>query len=282
MIKNLAIGGGSNRVLLIFALVFGLLAAVLVGVYLSGLDSNDGGTGSTSAATVPVVVATQDIPAATTITADMVVVKAIPADLALIGVFSESSAAVGQTTQVALAAGEQVIPSKVTSAETAIDQYGPTPPLSVIIPDGKRGFSLKISSLGAAGGLVRAGDHVDVLMSLSSTTDDQGVEQGASACYVLQNMQVLAVGTTLTKTTSDTDANGIAATQPDDTAGSMTLGVTPVEAAILAAAQGVVNGDGVNTQMWVSLRKFSDRAVAGDVPTCSLVSGPNSFIVTNN
>jgi Flp pilus assembly protein CpaB len=211
----------------------------------------------------------------------MVAVRAIPSDLALAGVFSVTSAAVGQTTQVALTAGEQIIPSKVASADTAIDQYGPTPPLSVIVPDGKRGFSLKISSLSAAGGLVRAGDHVDVLMSLSSTTDEQGVEQGASACYVLQNMQVLAVGTTLTKTTSDTDANGIAATQPDDTAGTMTLAATPVESAILAAAQGVVNGDGVNTQMWLSLRKFSDHAVVTDVPTCSLVSSSNSFTVNN-
>ena len=43
MIKNLAIGGGSNRLLLIFALVLGLTAAVLVGVYLSSLNDGNGG-----------------------------------------------------------------------------------------------------------------------------------------------------------------------------------------------------------------------------------------------
>ena len=67
MIKNLAIGGGSNKLLLISALVLGLLCAVLIGVYLTSLEDG-GGSGSTSSATVPVVVATVDIPAATTIT----------------------------------------------------------------------------------------------------------------------------------------------------------------------------------------------------------------------
>ncbi len=272
MIKNLAIGGGSNRGLLILALVLGLIAAVLIGVYLSSLDGSDGGGGTTSSATVPAVVAVQDIPAATTITQDMVAVKAIPADLALAGVFSQSSAAVGQTTQVALAAGEQIIPGKVSSAGTAVDQYGPTPPLSVIIPEGKRGFAIKVSSVGAAGGLVRPGDHVDLLLSLTASTDDQGVEQPASSCYVLQNIQVLAVGTTLTQTTSDTDANGIAAVDANEGAGTMTLAASPLDASILAAAQANVGGDGVGTQLWVSLRKFSDHTISADVPICSLVA----------
>jgi pilus assembly protein CpaB len=271
MIKNLAVGGGSNKLLLISALVLGLLAAVLVGVYLSSLDS-DGGSGTTSSATVPVVVATQDIPAATTITAEMVAVKAIPGDLALIGAFSETTAAVGQTTQVAIINGEQIVPSKVASASTASEQYGPNPPLSVKVPDGKRGFAIKISSVSAAGGLIRPGDHVDVLLSAAGLVDDSGVEQAANACYVVQNIQVLAVGSTITETTSDTDANGIAAAETDEGAGTMTLSASPIDATILAAAQQSVSGDGVDNQLWVSLRKFSDHAIAGDVPTCTLVA----------
>jgi Flp pilus assembly protein CpaB len=110
MIKNLAIGGGSNKLLLVFALVLGLIAAVLVGVYLSSLNGDNGSTGSTT--TVPVVVAAQDIPAATTVTAEMVVVKAVPSDLALIGAYADSTAAVGQVTQVAVQAGEQITPGQ--------------------------------------------------------------------------------------------------------------------------------------------------------------------------
>jgi pilus assembly protein CpaB len=266
MIKNLAIGGGSNRLLLIFALVLGLIAAVLAGVYLSSLEDT-GGAGSSSSATIPAVVATRDIPAATTITEDMVAVKAIPADLALVGVLSQASAAVGQTTQVAIFAGEQIVSTRVASAVTATTQYGPTPPLSVIVPDGKRGFSILVSSVGASGGLIRPGDHVDVLKTNTDNLDPSGGQLPASYCYVLQNMQVLAVGTAVSKTTSDTDANGIAAIQPQENASTMTLAATPPEAGILAAAQGNITGGNVGTQLWVALRKFSDHNVAG-VPAC--------------
>jgi pilus assembly protein CpaB len=268
MTKNLAIGGRSNRLLLVSALILGLLCAVLVGVYLSGLESSSG-SGSGAAATVPVVVATRNIPAATTVTAEMVAVKAIPADLALLGVFTETSAAVGQTTQVAILTGEQLVPNKVASAGTAIVQYGPTPPLSVIVPDGKRGFSIALSAVAAAGGLVRAGDYVDVLLSGASGSLDPSGAITTSTCYVLQNMQVLAVGATLSQTTSETDANGIAAVKPDGAASTMTLAVTPIEAVTLASAQESVSGDSVSRQLWVSLRKFSDHATAEDVPSCN-------------
>ena len=267
MIKNLAIGGRSNKLLLVSALILGLLSAVLIGVYLSGLEST-GGSGSS--ATVPVVVATQDIPAATTVTAEMVAVKAIPPDLALLGTFTETSAAVGQTTQVAILTGEQLVPNKVSSAGTAIVQYGPTPPLSVIVPDGKRGFSIALSAVASAGGLVRPGDYVDVLLTSAGADLDQSGAITVSTCYVLQNIQVLAIGITLTQTTSETDANGIAAVAPDDAATTMTLAVSPSEAGLLAAAQGGFKSLGeVNIPLWVALRKFSDHAPAADVPSCN-------------
>lgn len=271
MIKNLAIGGGSNRLLLIFALVLGLLCAVLVGVYLTSID--DGGS-SSSTASVPVVVAAQDIPPATEITVDMLVVKAVPADLAVIGAFKQTTEAVGQTTQVQILAGEQVVPSKVTSAGTAYTQYGATPPLSVITPEGKRAFSIALKAVASAGGLVRAGDHVDVLLTESGGTNDQGQNLAASSCYVLQNVAVLAIGTTLSRTSSDTDANGIAKVEPDTGAGTMTLAVSPAEAGALAAAQQSISGDSVNNPLWIALRNFSDHAPATDVPTCSLISAP--------
>jgi len=117
MIKNLAIGGGSNRLLLIFALVLGLLCAILVGVYLSGLSSSD--TTPKTTTTVPVVVALQDIPPLTVVTDTMLTVKNVPTDLAVLGAFTKPADAVGQTAQVQIAAGEQVLPSKVTSTLSA-------------------------------------------------------------------------------------------------------------------------------------------------------------------
>jgi pilus assembly protein CpaB len=270
MIKNLAIGGSSNRLLLIFALVLGLVCAVLVGVYLSGLEDKGGTTQSSS--TVPVVVAASDIPAATVITPEMLVVKAVPADLALIGAFRQTSEAVGQTTQVQILAGEQMVPNKVASAGTATVQYGPNPPLSVIVPEGSRAFSIALSAVAAAGGLVRPGDHVDVMMTTSAGTGDQGQSLPSSTCYVVQNIEVLAIGSALTQATSETDANGIAASSPDEGASTMTLAVTPVQAGFLASAQGGLSGSSVSSPLWVVLRNFSDHNVASDVPACDLAA----------
>lgn len=269
MIKNLAVGGGSNRLLLIFALLLGLICAILVGVYLSGLNGNDDGAKPASA-TIPVVVAGQDIPALTTITAEMLVIKSVPADVVLPGVFRATDDVVGQTTQVAIVTGEQVLPTKVTSASGSIDTFGNDAPLSVIVPQGMRAFSIFLSKSAAAGGLVRAGDHVDIIQSWDTGATEEGVASSGQACVVLQDVEVLAIGTTLKQTTADGDINGLAAAGTNGDASQLTLAVTPAQTVDLAAYQKTISGDSVGQQFWVSLRPFSERGAVGDLPACSL------------
>lgn len=262
MIKNLAIAGGSNKALLFLALILGLVCAVLVGVYLSGLDK-DGGS-SSSGSTVPVVVASADIAPLTVITEQMLTVKEIPADLALTGTFTSFDQAVGQTAKVQIVAGEPVMATKVTSAASAITAYGESAPLSLIIPQGKRAFAIYLSPVAAAGGLSRPGDHVDVLLST------EGSESApAGACYVLQDVEVLAIGESLKRTASEGDTSGIASASTNVEATAMTLAVTPQEAWQLAAYQKSVNQGNVGQQLWVSLRPFSERGAAGDIPACT-------------
>ena len=79
MIKNQALGGRSNKGLLLLGLFLGLVSAVLVVVYLS--QSGEGGGGSVSGAEVtPVVVASLNIPGGTRITEGMVETKDIAVD----------------------------------------------------------------------------------------------------------------------------------------------------------------------------------------------------------
>jgi pilus assembly protein CpaB len=252
MIKNLALGSGSNRLLLIFALVLGLLCAILVGVYLSGLSSSD--TTPTTTTTVPVVVALQDIPPLTVVNDTMLTVKNVPTDLAVLGAFTKPADVVGQTAQVQIAAGEQVLPSKVTSAVSAATLYGNNAPLSLLVPTGVRAFSIGVSPAASAGGLVRAGDYVDIISS--------------SSCYVLQDVQVLAVGGTLANPKSQTNAGALAATLPDTAASVMTVAVTLQNAAVLATAQGSP-GDEAHP-LWVALRPFGEHGPAtGNLPACA-------------
>ena len=264
MIKNLAIGGGSNRLLLIFALVLGLLCAILVGVYLSGLSSSD--TTPTTTTTVPVVVALVDIPPLTVVNDTMLTVKNVPTDLAVLGAFTKPADAVGQTAQVQITAGEQVLPSKVTSAVSAATLYGNNAPLSLLVPTGARAFSIAISQVGSAGGLVRAGDYVDIISSHATSAPST---TNISSCYVLQDVEVLVVGGMLANPKSQTNAGALAATLPDPAATVMTVAVTPQNAGVLAAAQGSPGNGSVGQQLWVSLRPFGEHGpAAGNLPAC--------------
>ena len=270
MIKNLAIGAGSNRTMLLLALVLGVLSAVLIGVYLSSVD-NGGGT-SSGGATVPVVVAAHDIAAGTRITDDMVSVKNIAADAVLTYAFQTTKSVVGQVTQVPLVSGEQIVPAKVTATGEALAQFGANPPLSLVVPTGMRAFSIYVSQVGAVGGLLRAGDHIDVI--LSSTVKSPDVQTNTStACYIGQNIEVLAVAQSIKTAAAKGEAGALASSSTDPAATTATLAVTPDQAWWLAAAQANVTQNGVGRQLWVSLRPFGDKAQAGAVPVCHLTPG---------
>jgi pilus assembly protein CpaB len=196
----------------------------------------------------------------------MLTVKELPRDLVLTGTFTSFDQAVGQTTKVQIVAGEQVMPTKVTSAASAITTFGETAPLSLVIPQGKRAFSIFLSPVAAAGGLSRPGDRVDILLSTA------GDGSAGDACYILQDVEVLAVGETLKRTASEGDTSGIAAAGVNSAANSMTLAVTPGEARQLAAYQKTVDDADVGQQLWVSLRPFGERGATGDTPACTASS----------
>ena len=272
MIKNMAIGSGSNRMLLLAALLLGLISAILIGLYLSSLDG--GGETAAPVTTRAVVVAVAEIDPLTQISAEMLTVKAIPLDLILSGAFTNTRDAIGQTTQVSIVPGEQVLQSKLTSPGSALNFFGDETPLSLIIPEGLRAFTVSTSAVGAAGGLVRPGDHVDLILTGELLeAPAEGTLTGASACYVLQNVQVLALNGDLSRTTSSSDAAAIAAVSANPEANRATLAVTSDEAWQLAAAQRSVSGGGVDTQLWMSLRPFGDSSVNASLPTCQTFAG---------
>jgi Flp pilus assembly protein CpaB len=253
MIKNLAIGG-SNRTLLVLALLMGLLCAMLVGIYLSNLE---GGSGGGSSETTPVVVAAVDIPAQTTITPEMLSLTDVPIESALAGAFTDTAVVVGKKTQVAIVPGQQLLATNAVDAALAQEAYGPDAPLSLIIPEGKRAYAIYVSKVASVGGLARAGDYVDLMLS--------GDAAKGPACFVMQNIQVLAVGQTVARAGSD--ASAVSAAAPNPEANTYTLAVSPGQAGQLATVQNTVSDNSVGTQMWVVLRQFGDHDSA-NVPAC--------------
>src|SRR3989304_1557753 len=164
MIKNQALGGRTNRALILLGLFLGLVSAALVVVYLS--EANDGGGGNVSGGAVtPVVVASQGIPAGTRVTEEMLTLKPIASDAILADAFRKTKDVVGQVTRVPLVSGEQVIPTKVTPTGAAIADVE-NPALAYVVPEGMRGVSVEVSSVIGASGLIRPGDYVDVILTV--------------------------------------------------------------------------------------------------------------------
>lgn len=271
MIKNLAMPGFGNRKLLLLALLLGLTTAMLMGIYLKGLDSGGGGSGSGS---VNVVVAARDIPALTQVTAEMVTLKPLPASAVIAGAFRDQSQVLGQVFKVDIAAGEQLLPAKVAAADqVAQTTFGVNTPLSLLIPEGKRAFSVFTSKIGSVGGLVRAGDYVDLLLSGPRQSGGEGFLTPGSACYVLQDVQVLALGANIKTQSSESEESALAASASGGDSSTATLAVTAEETWWLAAAQQSVGSGGVGNQLWMSLRPFGNHGQATDLPLCGVAPG---------
>jgi pilus assembly protein CpaB len=248
----------SNRLIFIGAIVLALLAAVLVFVSLSKFgDSGDSSSSTTTFGSENVVVASQDIKAGTTISDDMLEIATLPKQGLIEGAITDRSGLSGLVVRYPLAKGEQLSAAKL--GQTDKDKG-----LTAIIPNGKRAVAIEIDENTSVGGLIVAGDRVDVIAVLTSQTDQQ---QQKRAVTLLQDIEVLAVAQSTQKAVARLDkdgnpiqtdtAEGALATRPDNTdakpkAKTITLAVEPEDAPLLALAQD-------EGKVWLSLRGFGDK-----------------------
>jgi pilus assembly protein CpaB len=294
MIKNQAIGGRTNRALILLGLFLGLVSAALVVVYLSKANDDGGGNVSGGAAT-PVVVASHDIAAGTRITEDMLTLKPIASDAVLAGAFLKTDDVVGQVTRVPLVSGEQVIPTKVAATGIAITDVE-NPPLAYVIPEGKRAVSIQVDNVIGASGLIRPGDYVDVILTVQvqggATGGATGGAAGGSATNdqitrtILQNVQVLSVDQDIAIPSQDTEGapsvGGDTDSNPEAT--TVTLAVSPVHGEVLTVAG--ICGENNGGRLALALRGFGDSGLLGTraqwaedgaPPTCAALLGLTSL-----
>ncbi|MDO8611585.1 MAG: Flp pilus assembly protein CpaB [Dehalococcoidia bacterium] len=289
MIKNQALGGRTNRALILLGLFLGLVSAALVVVYLSKAD---GGGGNVSAAKTPVVVASQDIPAGMRITEEMVDPKPISAEAVLSGAFEKKGDVVGQVARVPIVAGEQIVPSKVTATGAAITDVE-NPPLAYVIPEGKRAVSIQVDNVIGASGLIRPGDYVDVILTVQVQSGGaSGGAAGGSAISdqitrtILQNVQVLSVDQDIAIPSLDTEGapsvGGDTDSNPEAT--TVTLAVSPVHGEVLTVAGTCGQNNG--GRLALALRGFGDSGLMGTraqwaedgaPPTCAALLGLSSL-----
>lgn len=155
-------GSRRSRLTILLALFVATAAACVA--YLAVANSNADGDGGAAAIAAPttipteaVLVAKQDIPAATTLTADMIDVRQVQPDARSPRALTKLEQAVGMLTAVALTAGEQILDTRLT------DQPIPEQSYTRDIPVGMRAITLVFDQVQGVAGLVQPGDHVDVI-----------------------------------------------------------------------------------------------------------------------
>lgn len=271
MMRNRISGG---KAVLLLALFLGLISAVLVYVYLSQAG---GEKTAASGDTKQVLVAREDIPVATRITDSMVELKAIPVEAVHPNSFSSTEGVVGNMARYPIAAGEQVLSDRVAASSMTLPE-GKELPLPYIVPEGKRAVSVSTSALIGAGGLIRPGDYVDVILTLQLGDDQIGR-------IILQNLEVLALDQQVEKVApkfeegqEERTPTGEGETKPE--AVTVTLAVAPVEGEVLTVAEECAGNFG--GRLALALRPFGEHntvetrstwSETGSPPLCSQLFG---------
>src|SRR5689334_5471274 len=139
--------------------------------------------------TVPVVVTTADVPRGRLVTADMITTRDFPKDLVPEGALTSKEQALDRTVAVSFVKGEPVLEAKLASKSAGRG-------LSALIPDNLRACTITATLSSAVAGLLMPGNHVDVLLLVSSGQANDATG-GATMTTLLQNVEILAIDQTL-------------------------------------------------------------------------------------
>jgi pilus assembly protein CpaB len=182
-----------------------------------------------------ILVARDDIPARATIAASMLRRVARPVSQVEPGAVGDGAKAVGALALVSLPAGSTITDSRIGRPQSVA--------LSVVLKPGMRAVSIGIDRVKAVGGLIQPGDRVDVIAVPPRVGDE--TPQGRT---ILRGALVLASGTQMESTTQPATQPGA---QDRETLTTVTLGVTPAQADLLATAD-------VNATLRLALRPPSE------------------------
>lgn len=203
--------------------LLGAIFAVLVGVgayvYLSDGEPEVG----PEIVRAPVLVARRHIDIRQEITASDVEVLRLPAEAVHPLALKDLADIEGQYAATEIQAGEQVLRPDITEKPAGGD-------LAQLIPSGSRAFAIPISDAMAAGGLIKPGDHIDVIGVFEER--DGGRD---AAVWVVQNAEVLVISRALLG--GDQEAEAERPRSPTTITATVTVAISPIEAQRIAVAE---------------------------------------------
>lgn len=172
-----------------------------------------------------VAVAAHTLPWGTVLSSDAVRVVSFPSESVPEGTFPSSDELIGRVLLTPLASQEPILVSKL--APTAVTTGG----IAAITHPEKRAMAIKVDDVTAVGGILKSGDHVDVLTTMSRVLN--GGEPATK--LVLADITVLSTGLDSSIAKEDESIlSGQKATRTPPTV--VTLEVTPHEAERLSLA----------------------------------------------
>ena len=199
----------SPRALLIIALTLSILCGIMIYSFLSKNDNTD-------ANKTAVVVAAMDIAPGTEMTAEMLRLELVPNELVQQGAMHKVEEAVGKRLKMPANTGDQITQKRL-NAVGAMDSFIGT------IPNDKRAVTITVDDVSGVAGFIAPASYVDVL-----SVDGDGKDKRTVGKLLLQNVMVLAVGTT--DITSDS-------VKKNENVKTVTLALEPREAVELRVAQ---------------------------------------------
>jgi pilus assembly protein CpaB len=160
-------------IVIAFALVFGLVAAILVGRYLSNVEGRSN----------QVVVAKVNIPISSMINAEQLTLQQLPLEATPAGTFTDLTMLIGRVSIANIGAREPLTDLKLAPT-------GSEAGLTGVIAEGFRAITVKVDDVVGIAGLVQPGSWVDLVAVISP--QDRTSDQGPTSKIVLQHIRVLA------------------------------------------------------------------------------------------
>ncbi|WP_297526564.1 Flp pilus assembly protein CpaB [Thiohalobacter sp.] len=221
-----------NLKLLLIALGLGALAALLSFLYLKAREAELRAQLTPHEEMVEVVVASRDLVKGDKLNASNLAVRSVPAKYVDDNAVrpSQFEEIDGQVLNQNLASGRPLMRSYV-AREFPLD-------FSDTIPLKRRAMTIQVDEVNSVSGFVRPGDRIDLFALLPPGAVDEK-DDSHQVMPLLENVEVLATGRDAARDYEEKVRllRGGVAAQPDDSYTTLTLNVTPREAAVLATAR---------------------------------------------
>lgn len=184
------------------------------------------------ASQISVLVAKDDIVKGKIVEPDNFTAKIIPNQFVQPGAVTSLDRISGMISITNISKGEQITLNKFAYAKE-------TGGLSEVTPIGKRAITISVDNISSLAGMIKAGDHVDVIALIPNSVAgaDGKVVTQLITLPIFQNVLVLAIGQQTSPASSKTDLRFRSIEAKQETNPLITLALIPQEASLIAFVQ---------------------------------------------